>query len=181
MKKHSKAVSRKTEKPENTVGIDIGDKFSRYCVLNPDGDVIEEGRMKTEAGAFRRHFAGAEGMRIAMECGTHSPWISRLLEELGQEVMVANARRIEAIRGAVPIRRAAPEYGSAMLVRRVQPQGWFSFKHDYVFVSETLAGEAVGLEAIDERYYRIYLARFPIATFGSHKRHVEPLRKTNQY
>jgi hypothetical protein len=48
--KHSKAVSRKTEKPENTVGIDIGDKFSRYCVLNRDGEVIEEARIKTEAG-----------------------------------------------------------------------------------------------------------------------------------
>lgn len=80
-----------------------------------------------------------------------------------------------------PARLPQPEYGSAMLVRRVQTQGWFSFKHDYVFVSETLAGEAVGLEAIDDRYYRIYFAQFPIATFDSHKRHVEPLRKVNQH
>jgi transposase len=100
MKKHSKAVSRKAEKPENTVGIDIGDRFSRYCVLDREGEVIEEGRIKTEAEALRRHFAGEERMRIAMECGTHSPWISRLLEELGQEVMVANARKIEAITGS---------------------------------------------------------------------------------
>jgi hypothetical protein len=28
----------------------VGDKFSRYCVLNRDGDVIEEGRIKTETG-----------------------------------------------------------------------------------------------------------------------------------
>ena len=97
MKKHSKAARRKMEKPENTMGIDIGDKFSRYCLLNQDGDVIEEGRIKSEASAFRRHFADGGRMRIAMECGTHSPWISRLLEELGQEVIVANARKIEAI------------------------------------------------------------------------------------
>ena len=40
-------------------------------------------------------------------------------------------------------------------------------------MSETLAGEAVGLEAIDERYYRIYFAQFPIARFDSHKGLVE--------
>lgn len=49
MKKHSKAV-KKTEKPEQTVGIDLGNKFSRYCVLNRDGDLTEEGRIKTDAG-----------------------------------------------------------------------------------------------------------------------------------
>lgn len=36
-------------------------------------------------------------MRIAMECGMHSPWSSRLLEELGHEVLVGNARKLEAI------------------------------------------------------------------------------------
>ena len=53
--------------------------------------------MRTEA--LRRHFAGEERMRIALECGTHSPWISRLLEELGHEVIVANARKVESISG----------------------------------------------------------------------------------
>ena len=32
-----------------------------------------------------------------MECGTHSPWVSRLLAELGHQVIVANARKIRAI------------------------------------------------------------------------------------
>ena len=99
MKKSSKAVSR-TEKPAMTVGLDIGDKFSRYCVLNGAGEVIEEGRVKTEASALRRHFEGQPRMRIAMECGTHSPWISRLLQALGHEALVANARKIKAITGS---------------------------------------------------------------------------------
>ncbi len=99
MKKHSKATSR-TEKPALTVGLDIGDKFSRYCMLNGDGEVIQESRVKTEARALRRHFEGQPRMRIAMECGTHSPWISRLLQELGHEALVANARKIEAITGS---------------------------------------------------------------------------------
>jgi transposase len=99
MKKHSKA-RKMTNQPSRTVGIDLGDRFSSYRILNQDGEVIEAGRIKTEASAFRRQFAGEERMRIAMECGTHSPWISRLLEELGHEVLVGNARKLEAITGS---------------------------------------------------------------------------------
>lgn len=47
--------------------------------------------------ALQRHFAGCERMRMALETGTHSPWISRVLEELGHEVIVANARKLESI------------------------------------------------------------------------------------
>jgi len=99
MKKHSKA-GKMTDKPSRTVGIDLGDRFCSYCILNQDGEVMEKGRVRTEASAFRRQFAGEERMRVAMECGTHSPWISRLLEELGHEVLVGNARKLEAITGS---------------------------------------------------------------------------------
>jgi transposase len=85
------------EKPEITVGLDLGDRFSHYCMLNEDGDAIESGRMQTTEAALRRHFEGEPRMRIALECGTHSPWISRLLEQWGHEVIVANARKIRAI------------------------------------------------------------------------------------
>src|SRR5690348_9759301 len=97
-KDSSKAVKKQSEKPAMTVGIDIGDRYSRYCRLQ-NAEVMEEGRVRTEAEALRRHFAGEARMRIAMECGTHSPWISRLLEELGHEVIVANARKVESISG----------------------------------------------------------------------------------
>ncbi len=30
-----------------TVGIDLGDQWSRYCVLDQEGEAIEEGRLKT--------------------------------------------------------------------------------------------------------------------------------------
>jgi transposase len=81
-------------------GIDLGDRYSHLCMLEVDsGEVIEEGRIATNREALRRRFSGAEPMRIAIEAGTHSPWVSRLLEGYGHEVLVANARKVRLIYG----------------------------------------------------------------------------------
>jgi transposase len=102
MKKVSKQMQKMEaqEKPEMTVGLDLGDRYSHYCLLNGDGDVVEQGRIQSTEAALRRHFAGEFEMRIALECGTHSPWVSRLLTTLGHQVIVANARKIPAITGS---------------------------------------------------------------------------------
>ena len=79
-------------------GIDLGDRYSHLCMLDVEsGEVIEEGRIATNREAFRRRFSGAEPIRIAIEAGTHSPWVSRLLEGCGHEVLVANARKLRLI------------------------------------------------------------------------------------
>ncbi len=96
MKNNSKNNLRKSQ-PEHTVGVDLGDRFSHYCVLNRDGEVMEEGRIRTCEEGFRQHFEGEARQRVVMETGTHSPWISRLLQSLGHEVIVANARKLRAI------------------------------------------------------------------------------------
>ena len=59
MKKHSREAEWK-ERPDKTVGVDLGDRFSRYCVLNRDGEVIEEGRVRTNEEALRLHWEGEE-------------------------------------------------------------------------------------------------------------------------
>ena len=102
MKKVSKQMRNMegTDKPEMTLGLDMGDRYSHYCLLNPQGDVVEEGRMQSTEAALRRHFEDEPEMRIALECGTHSPWVSRLLTALGHQVIVANARKIPAITGS---------------------------------------------------------------------------------
>jgi transposase len=79
------------------VGIDLGDKHSAYCVLDHDEAVIGDGVVKTSSEALKTLFGGTGRMRIALECGTHSPWVSRLLQELGHEVIVANPRRLRLI------------------------------------------------------------------------------------
>jgi Transposase len=80
-----------------TVGIDLGDQWSRYCVLDEEGESAEEGRFRSTPEALRKHFAGSEPMRIAIEAGTHSLWVSEQLRQVGHEVPVANAREIRAI------------------------------------------------------------------------------------
>lgn len=80
-----------------TFGIDLGDRHSHLCVLDGSGTIVEEGRLQTTSSSFRQRFAGSAPARIAIEVGTHSPWVSALLLELGHEVLVANARKVRAI------------------------------------------------------------------------------------
>jgi transposase len=87
-----------SEQPRFTAGLDLGDKYSYLCLIDQQsGQVIEEGRLRTTPEAFRRRFASEQPLRIAIEAGTHSPWVSRLLEECGHEVLVANARKLRLI------------------------------------------------------------------------------------
>src|SRR6478672_4607243 len=80
-----------------TIGLDLGDRNSWYCVLDEAGQIQLEQRVRTSAKALREVFGAMPRSRIALEIGTHSPWISRLLSELGHEVIVANARKVRLI------------------------------------------------------------------------------------
>src|SRR5918996_1219783 len=87
-----------SERPKRTAGLDLGDRYSYLCLIDTlSGEVIEEGRLRTSPEAFRRRFCSERPMRIAIEAGTHSPWASRVLEELGHEVLVANSRKLRLI------------------------------------------------------------------------------------
>jgi transposase len=79
-------------------GIDLGDRYSHLCLLDTEnGEVIEESRIATNREAFERRFSGTEPMRVGIEASTHSPWVSRILEDHGHEVLVANARKVRLI------------------------------------------------------------------------------------
>ena len=71
------------EQPNVTAGLDLGDKYSYLCLIDTDtGEVIEEGRVRTTPEALRRRFSSEQQpLRVAIEAGTHSPWVSRVLEE----------------------------------------------------------------------------------------------------
>jgi len=82
---------------------------------------------------------------------------------------------------AFPARVPEPEYDTRMIVRRVFEGGQFSWKHHEVFVSETLRGERIALEPIDDRWYTIYFAQFPLGRFDSRTRTVHRLPAAGFY
>src|SRR5215467_13322258 len=80
-----------------TIGMDLGDRWSFYCVLDESGKVILEEKLATTPEAMKQTFARIGRSRIALETGTHSPWVSRLLTQLGHEVIVAHAQKVDLI------------------------------------------------------------------------------------
>jgi transposase len=123
-------VNGNKERPPLTAGLDLGDKYSYLCLLDTDGgEVIEEGRLRTTPEALRRRFASEQRpLRIAIEAGTHSPWVSRLLKECGHEVLVANARKLRLIYAN---KQKTDEIDAENLARlaRLDPKLLYPLKH----------------------------------------------------
>jgi transposase len=80
-----------------TIGLDLGDRTSYYCILDEAGNVILEGNLPTTSNGIRQAFSRIPRCRIALETGTHSPWVSRQLAQMGHEVIVAHARNVRLI------------------------------------------------------------------------------------
>ena len=80
-----------------TIGLDLGDRWSYYCVLDEVGKIVLEQKLPTTPEAMKRIFEKQPRSRIALETGTHSPWVSRLLTDVGHEVIVAHAQKVQLI------------------------------------------------------------------------------------
>jgi transposase len=118
-----------SEQPRMTAGVDLGDKYSYLCLIDQhSAEVMEEGRLRTTPEALRRRFASERPMRVAIETGTHSPWVSRLLEECGHEVLVANARKLRLIYAN---KQKTDEVDAENLARlaRLDPKLLYPLKH----------------------------------------------------
>jgi transposase len=100
MKKNSTMAPRRKQifkQARLTIGLDLGDRTSHYCMLDEAGNVILERSLPTTPNGIRQAFSRIPRCRIALETGTHSPWVSRQLSELGHEVIVAHARNVRLI------------------------------------------------------------------------------------
>ncbi len=118
-----------TEQTKMTVGLDLGDKYSYLCVLDTDsGELVEEGRLRTTPEDLRRRFDSEEQLQVAIEVGTHSSWVNRILEGLGHEVLVANPRKTRLIYGD---KRKTDKLDAQKLARlaRVDPKLLYPIEH----------------------------------------------------
>lgn len=110
------------------IGIDLGDKKSCYCFLDADMNMVE-GTLATTTTDFDLHFKTIPRSRIAIEVGTHSPWVSSLLEAIGHEVYVANPRKTEG--GKRKNRRKNDRLDAETLARQVMsdPKLLYPIRH----------------------------------------------------
>ena len=100
MKKNSTVAKNRNKifkQPRLTIGLDLGDRSSHYCILDEAGNILLEQNLPTTPKAIQQAFCKIPRSRIALETGTHSPWVSRQLTEMGHEVIVAHARNVRLI------------------------------------------------------------------------------------
>jgi hypothetical protein len=100
MKKNSTVATKRKKifrEKKLTIGMDLGDRFTYYCVLDEAGEVVVEQKLATTKQAMKQAFSRMPSSRVALETGAHSPWVSRQLTQLGHEVIVAHARNVRLI------------------------------------------------------------------------------------
>ncbi len=131
MKKVSTAAAKQSKnfsQQKLTIGLDLGDRSSWCCVVDEAGQIQLEQRVRTTAKALQEVFGTLPRSRIALEIGTQSPWISRMLSDLGHEVIVANARKLRLIGES---RKKDDRLDAQTLARlaRIDPELLYPVKH----------------------------------------------------
>ena len=111
-----------------TVGVDLGDRWSQYCILGLAGETLAEGQLRTTQEDVREFFQALTAARVVLEVGTHSAWVQDVIAERGHEVLVANPRLME---GSKRCKRKSDRIDANKLARlgRMDPQSLYPIRH----------------------------------------------------
>jgi transposase len=120
-----------------TVGVDLGDQWSHYCILGLQGETLREGQLQTREAEVAEFFQALPPARVVMEVGPHSPWMQEVIAGEGHEVVVANPRLME---GSKRRKRKNDRIDAKKLARlgRVDPQSLHPIRHRSREVREDL-------------------------------------------
>jgi transposase len=120
-----------------TVGVDLGDQWSNYCILGLSGETLVEGQFRTRQRDVAEFFQGLARSRVVFEVGTHSAWVRDVIVDLGHEVLVANPRQMD---GSKRRRRKNDRIDAVKLARlgRVDPKSLYPIQHRSTEVREDL-------------------------------------------
>jgi transposase len=151
-------IRRMAAKQRLTVGLDLGDRSSRYCILNEAGEKASEDQLPTTKAGLDSLFAKMAPCRIALEVGTHSPWVSRHLAAMGHEVIVANPRKVRLITQSVKKNDRMDAEQLARLAR-VDPKLLAPIRHRGPEAQADLAVIRARAELVDARTKLINTAR----------------------
>jgi transposase len=157
----------KQQKKSNsiTIGLDLGDHRHRFCVLNGEGEVLEEGSLLNDRASLEQ-FSGRYGGGLAvMEAGCHSPWISRCLERLGWRVVVSNPRKVRLI---YQHERKSDRRDALMLARlgRLDPALLYPVRHGSQEAQEDLLRIKLRDSLVRARVALINSVRFTLKSLG---------------
>jgi len=149
-----------------TVGVDLGDQWSNYCILGLGGETLAEGQFKMQREEVQSFFQGLAISRVVFEVGTHSAWVREVVARFGHEVLVANARRMH---GAKRRRRKNDRIDAAMLARlgRVDPKALYPIQHRSSEVREDLLILHARELLVESRTKLISAVRSMVKTMGS--------------
>jgi transposase len=149
-----------------TVGVDLGDQWSNYCILDLGGETLREGQFRTRRQEVGEFFQGLTASRVVIEVGTHSAWIREVIAGLGHEVLVANAQRME---GRKRRRRKNDRIDAAKLARlgRVDPKSLYPIQHRSTEVREDLLIVRVRDSLVESRTKLISTVRGMVKTMGA--------------
>jgi transposase len=111
-----------------TVGVDLGDQWSHYCILGLEGETLAEGQLRTTQQNIAEFFQALNAARAVFEVGTHSAWVQEVICGCGHEVLVANPRLME---GSKRRKRKNDRIDANKLARlgRVDPQSLHPMRH----------------------------------------------------
>ena len=149
-----------------TVGVDLGDQWSNYCILGLGGETLGEGQFRTRRQEVGEFFQGLAISRVVIEVGTHSAWVREVIAGLGHEVLVANAQRME---GSKRRRRKNDRIDAAKLARlgRVDPKSLYPIQHRSTEVREDLLVIRVRDSLVESRTKLISTVRGMVKTMGA--------------
>jgi len=88
-----------TQSIRTTVGVDISDRVSRFCVLDAEGEVVEQGRLRMTPESARKQMAAWQGATVVFETGTHALWFREEVERAGCRALEANPSQVRLIYG----------------------------------------------------------------------------------
>jgi transposase len=148
-----------------TVGVDLGDKRSNFCVLGLDGEKLTEGELRTTQQDFTEFFQSLAAARVVMEVGTHSAWARDVVASCGHEVLVANPRQME---GPKKRKRKNDRIDAHKLARvgRMDPQSLFPISHRRVEVRQDLVAVRARDAVVSVRRDLINTARGLVKSMG---------------
>jgi transposase len=120
-----------------TVGVDLGDQWSNYCILGLEGETLVEGQLRTTREDVAEFFRALLAARVILEVGTHSAWVREVVVGCGHEVLVANPRLMD---GTKRRKRKNDRIDANKLARlgRIDPQSLFPMEHRSTEVRQDL-------------------------------------------